>query len=137
MYGFKSAFLILLLALLPFIGSAQTNVWEGSQLTPPAEFDNVHVERIHSDERSSTFIIWVKKEVKPHKHAHHTETIVVLEGKAEMHIGEEKRVIRKGDVLMIPAGTPHSVYTISKQALKVVSVQAPEFKGEDRIWIEQ
>ncbi|MCB9245073.1 MAG: cupin domain-containing protein [Flavobacteriales bacterium] len=136
-----SAFVRLTVLLcLSFTGlglKAQTDVWDGAKRTAPQDYDNIHVERIHSDERSSTFLIWVKKEVKLHKHEYHTETIVVLEGKAIMQIGDETRTISKGDLILIPVNTPHSVRTLSGKALKVVSVQAPEFKGQDRVWIDK
>ena len=38
--------------------------------------------------------------------------------------------------IKIPATTIHSVETISKKPLKVVSVQAPKFDG-DRIWVQK
>jgi mannose-6-phosphate isomerase-like protein (cupin superfamily) len=99
-------------------------------------YENVFVKKINSDKNSSTFLILIKKEVKLHKHQVHSETIYVLEGTGEMLLGAKKYQIKKGDVLFIPENTPHSVKVTSDIPLKVLSVQAPEFDGTDRILLE-
>lgn len=99
-------------------------------------YENVLVKKINSDRNSSTFLILIKKEVKLHKHQVHSETIYVLEGSGEMRLGEKKYQIKKGDVLFIPENTPHSVTVTSDIPLKVLSIQAPEFDGADRILLE-
>ncbi len=99
-------------------------------------YENVLVKKINSDKNSSTFLILIKKEVKLHKHQVHSETIYVLEGSGEMRLGEKKYQIKKGDVLFIPENTPHSVTVTSDIPLKVLSIQAPEFDGADRILLE-
>lgn len=104
-------------------------------IQPAGEFDNVSVKKIGEDSLQSVFIIWVKKDVKGHFHQEHTESIVVLEGKAEMLLGEKKITIKKGDYLIIPKGTKHSVnQIIGRKTLKVLSIQAPNFDGTDRIF---
>ena len=98
-------------------------------------FENIKVIPIHSDDRSSVFIVFVKNEVKLHKHAHHTEIVRVLEGKGKMTLGDDTFKIKKGDFFIIPKGTPHSVKTTSKKPLKALSIQAPKFEGKDRIFL--
>lgn len=129
-------FLLLIpLLSLPMLGMAQYggNI---NKLKPPKEFENIHVEKLYSDARSSSFVIWVKDKVRLHKHAAHTEQVVVLAGKGLMRTGEEVRQIKKGDIIYIPQGTPHSV-KVTGGVLKVLSVQSPEFKGKDRIFLEE
>ena len=98
-------------------------------------FENVYVQKIHSDSLSSTFAIWVKNEVKPHKHQYHSEVVSVIQGKGLMTVAGITKPIRKGDVIIIPQGTVHSVVTKSKKPLLVISVQSPKFVGKDRIWV--
>ena len=74
--------------------------------------------------------------MKLHKHQAHSETIYVIEGTGEMRLGEKKCYLKKGDVLFIPENTPHSVKVTSDIPLKVLSVQAPEFDGTDRILLD-
>ena len=106
------------------------------QLNPPEKFENIHVQKLVSDKNSTSFIIWVRKSVKAHKHETHTENLYVIAGTANMVIGEESRKIKPGDWLIIPQGTVHSVEVTSTKPLKVLSVQAPEFTGKDRIFVD-
>ncbi|MFI5204514.1 MAG: cupin domain-containing protein [Flavobacteriales bacterium] len=98
----------------------------------PATYENVHMVKVASDSLSTTFVIFIKKEVKLHKHNTHTENVIVLEGEGEMRLGDKKFKIKKGDHIFIPKGTPHSVVVKSKKPMKVVSVQSPHFDGKDR-----
>lgn len=105
-------------------------------LEPKTEFDNIHVQKISEDSFQSTFVIWVKKEVKEHFHKEHSENIVVIQGKAVMTINGEKVTIKKGDFLNIPQGTKHAVIEVlSRKPLKVLSTQAPYFDGTDRTFV--
>lgn len=107
------------------------------EIRPVVEFENVSVKLIAEDSLQSTFLIWIKKDVRGHFHKYHTENIVVLEGKAEMLFNGEKIIIKKGDYLNIPKGTHHSVEkVISRKPLKVLSIQSPNFDGKDRVFTE-
>jgi mannose-6-phosphate isomerase-like protein (cupin superfamily) len=112
-------------------------IYDGKKLIPDSTtYENVYVKPLYSDSLSSTYAIWVKKAVKSHKHVKHTEVVTVLQGKGVMTVGGQERKIKKGDVVIIPKGTPHAVITTSRKPLLVISVQAPRFKGKDRIWIK-
>jgi quercetin dioxygenase-like cupin family protein len=104
-------------------------------LQPDKAFDNVLVQRLYGDAHASGFVIWVKHDVPLHKHAAHSETVIVLAGKAHMTLGDQHQTVRKGDVIFIPQGTPHAVH-VDNGVLKVLSIQAPEFDGTDRILID-
>ena len=97
-------------------------------------YPNVYVKPIHTDSLQSTFMIWVKKEVKPHFHQYHTEYIQVVSGTGTMTLDDSTFVIKQGDAVIIPMGAIHSVITTSEKPLKVISVQAPKFDG-DRVWV--
>jgi quercetin dioxygenase-like cupin family protein len=99
-------------------------------------FDNIYVKKVSDDNHQSTFVIWVKEKVRLHRHEHHTENIYVLEGKGEMIIGDEKFVIKKGDYFNIPENTPHGLNVLSSSPVKVLSIQSPQFLGNDRIFLE-
>jgi mannose-6-phosphate isomerase-like protein (cupin superfamily) len=99
--------------------------------------DNIYNRSAFSDSLASSFVIVIKKEVKPHKHAAHSEHVLVLEGEGSMHLGERSFDIKKGDLVFIPKNTVHSVKCKSKMPLKVLSVQSPMFDGKDRIMAEE
>lgn len=129
-------FVFLILALF-FFSPAQAERLSLSKITLPADTDNVYVHKIASDANSSDFVIFIKKQVPLHKHLTHTETIFVLEGRGLLQQGEEKIEIGPGDYLRIPENTPHAVTVLSTEPLKVLSVQAPEFSGKDRVFIKE
>lgn len=130
---------ILTTALFLIIASSalSQNHWNVEEMQPKEAFDNILVEKLSSDSLSSSFVIWVKESVSSHKHALHTESLYVIEGEGEMIIGDEARSISAGSYLVIPPATFHSVKVTSEKPLKVISVQAPEFLGRDRIFAGQ
>ena len=129
-------FLFILLSFLALSLKGQGDlVKESRKLKPDKDFDNVLVQKLYADAKVSSYVIWIKKRVPLHKHALHSEHVYVLKGKGEMRLGEETRSIKKGDLVIIPEGTPHGV-EVKGGTLKVLSFQAPEFKGRDRIKLE-
>lgn len=100
------------------------------------EFENIYSEKIFSDSLSSSFLIIIRKSVKLHKHVGHTEHVYVLEGTGEMMLGEEHVSVAKGDLVIIPKGTPHSLEVTSMDPMRIISVQSPKFEGKDRVFIE-
>ncbi len=102
-----------------------------------AENKNIAVHSLCSDRFESSYIIWVQDSVKPHYHAQHTELIHVLEGAGFFYIGDTSYTVEPGDYLRIPAGKVHSFKTNSNNSVKVISIQTPEFKGKDRVWVEE
>lgn len=95
----------------------------------------VFVEPLASDSLASSFVIVIDREVKAHFHAAHTEYVLVISGQALMDLGVEHFQVKAGDLIYIPKGTPHSVEVVGDAPLRVVSIQAPEFKGKDRIFV--
>jgi mannose-6-phosphate isomerase-like protein (cupin superfamily) len=103
----------------------------------PLKTENVFNKALFSDSLASSFCIIIKNEVKAHKHKEHSEHVYVIEGEAQMQLGDKTFKIKKGDLVFIPKNTIHAVKTISKQPLKVISIQAPLFDGKDRIFTEE
>lgn len=129
--------LLVLFFLISLSGNTQTLYQSLDTIKPPAKYENIYSRPLYKDslEVSST-IIFIKKEVKAHKHIEHAEHVYVVEGTAEMTIGDKTFKIKKGDMIFIPKNMFHSVRTTSSRPLKVVSVQAPFFDGKDRVMKE-
>lgn len=113
------------------------NAVDVKMIFPDKEYENVFIKKLYSDTNSTSFMIWVKNEVQSHKHLVHTETIQILEGTAEMIVGKETFIIKTGDFFVIPPNTFHRVKVISTTPLKLISIQSPNFNGEDRIFEEK
>lgn len=125
--------LALFLSLLFFLSQANAEKLALSDITPPTDLENIHVVKLSSDAHSTDFIVFVKQQVPLHKHLAHTETLYVLEGSGTFQLADKRFDIEPGDYINVPEGTPHAVTVTSPIPLKVLSVQAPEFLGKDRV----
>jgi len=132
----RSLFILALLLSSTFL-SAQVLTQNANTMSPKEEYTNVKTIPLHSDENTSVFMIFVKQAVRKHVHQYHTEVITVLDGTGRMYLGGEYFDVKKGDHIVVPPNTAHAVITTSSKPLKVLSVQSPQFLGQDRIVIEE
>jgi len=123
------------LFLVPLLVKAQSVQLLDTIKAPPS-YENSYVRPIASDSLASSFVIFIKKEVKKHKHVLHSEHVYVLEGEGELLLGEKTITIKKDDIVFIPKNTVHSVKVTSTIPMKILSVQAPLFDGKDRVFVE-
>ncbi len=107
-----------------------------SSIKPPAEFDNIHVQPLSSDKHASEYLIFVRRGVKAHYHASHSETLYIIEGRGKMQVGDQLHTVGAGSFLKVPEGVVHGLEVTSTGPLVALSVQAPEFNGKDRIFVE-
>ncbi len=107
-----------------------------SVLAPDKEYENILIKKLDTDSNSTSFVIWIKKGVKSHKHEFHSEIISVIEGSGVMTINKKSFDIKPGDYFRIPENTFHSLKVNSKKPMKVLSIQSPEFLGKDRVFEE-
>lgn len=126
---------ILYLFLFPLLIKAQTNQ-SLDTITAPAVYENIYSRQIASDSLVSSYVIFIKKEVKKHKHVYHSEHVYILEGEGEMVLGEKTFKVKKGDIIFILKNTAHALKVTSSTPMKVLSIQAPMFDGKDRMFVE-
>jgi quercetin dioxygenase-like cupin family protein len=53
------------------------------------------------------------------------EVYFLVEGEAEMCLGEEKRILKKGEAVFIPPGTYHQMTNLSKEKAVMIYVYGP------------
>lgn len=106
-----------------------------NDIEPRKNLENISVTPLSSSAHSSEFLIFIKNEVKAHYHQHHTEVVYILSGKATMTLNDQTFNVSAGDMVKILPGSIHAVKVNSKEPLKVLSIQAPEFKGKDRVFV--
>lgn len=95
----------------------------------------IQVERLAGDSLTTSFLIGIPQRVATHYHAAHSEHVYVLHGSGRMWMGGDTLMIGPGDYVFIPAQTPHGVEVMGNGLLKVISIQAPEFDGTDRVMV--
>jgi mannose-6-phosphate isomerase-like protein (cupin superfamily) len=128
----KIAFLLFL--VLPLLSSGQVSSLD--TIKAPVPYDNIYSRQIASDSLSTSFVIFIKKEVRKHKHAFHSEQVIILEGEGLMLMSDKEFVIKKGDIIFIPKETIHALKVTSDVPVKAISIQSPGFDGSDRILID-
>lgn len=124
---------LLLLSLFSFSSFANQNLISHKETE---SFDNIKVVKLGSNKHASDFLIYIKKQVPAHYHKDHTEIVYIIEGTAKMLLDGKEVSVKTGDYIRILPGQIHSVEVTSKQPLKVLSIQTPEFDGSDRVMVK-
>lgn len=89
--------------------------------------------------RSSTGVVDIAPGggLAPHIHETHDEIMTILDGSAQVRIGDETFTAVAGDVMAVPARTIHAPFHTDEGCL-MVSVFAPWFDPEnpDRVFVD-
>ena len=64
-------------------------------------------------------------QIPPHVHRRYSEHFYVLEGELTVWAGRRKVVLRPGDDLFIPPGTPHTFHVTGKGPWRALAVASP------------
>ncbi|MEU4243282.1 cupin domain-containing protein [Actinoplanes sp. NPDC026619] len=62
----------------------------------------------------------------PHVHHRSDEGFCVLDGRLEVLVGGERRILGPGDHVVVPAGTVHTFATVDDGGARVLAVMTPE-----------
>lgn len=126
--------LLVMISVCTYFSIGQKNL---KDLNPSKDFENILVKKIGGDKLSTQFIIWVKDTVRTHRHEDHSESLYVIEGNGIFYLNHKQFIIGPGDFITINKKSWHAVKVTSEKPLKVLSVQSPEFLGEDRTFKHQ
>jgi len=66
-----------------------------------------------------------------HKHPKQEEVIYVMEGQVEQWLDQQKRVLKAGDSIFIPAGVVHASFNTGKANAKMLAILGPCVGGEN------
>ena len=72
--------------------------------------------------------------IPPHVHSREDEIFRVLEGEVEFMLGEEKMVLRAGDMAFAPRNVPHAWTVVGDQSARTVMIANPS--GIERMFDE-
>ena len=87
--------------------------------------------RMVKGDNISFHVALVENRIKLHYHRYRDEVYYIVKGKGLIRVGEEKRDVREGDVVLIPKGEPHSLENKGKEPLVLVFASAPPFAPEE------
>jgi quercetin dioxygenase-like cupin family protein len=60
-----------------------------------------------------------------HRHPNQEEVIYVLDGELEQWVEHERRLLRAGDAVVIPAAVVHASYNASDRPVRILAVLSP------------
>lgn len=79
----------------------------------------------------------VGKSSYPHLLKEQSELYIFIQGDARVLVGEEEKLVRAGDMVLVPAGIKQSVENIGSQELIFYCVVNPPWKEEDEQLIDE
>ena len=80
---------------------------------------------------ADTNLLFVRAHLQPgqahkfHYHPQMEEILYMLSGTAEQWVEKEKRVLRAGDSIYLPAGVVHGTYNIGSEVLDFLAILSP------------
>jgi mannose-6-phosphate isomerase-like protein (cupin superfamily) len=63
-------------------------------------------------------------------HRKSDQVVIVLDGEMDAEVADEKQIVRKGDVVIVPAGTEHKFTNNAKEPCVSFSVYGPPAYSE-------
>jgi mannose-6-phosphate isomerase-like protein (cupin superfamily) len=125
-----------LLASLLLTGCATTPQFHSHQsrpLTGFAEPDNIRIATLATTPANSIHLVQIRNAEPLHIHARHDLTVFLQQGHGMMRLADRTFPIAAGDVLLIPAGTPHAFENRGRKPARAVAVFTPPFDGQDTV----
>lgn len=90
-----------------------------------AETESGGVELLRVDDRIPT-----------HMHPKETHFVYVFKGKAKGTVGDVTAEVGPGQLIVIPAGVPHSLERIGDTPVEIILFSTPPFAPNDIAWLE-
>lgn len=78
-------------------------------------------------------LISIDQPVPLHRHEFSEETFYVLAGTGDLELGDHRRPLRAGDLVVVPANTPHGLTPRGAEPIRVLSLYTPELIAGDRV----
>lgn len=102
---------------------------------PDIESKTSKVWNIRQDELIRINLVEMSGELSLHKHPDADHSLMVIEGRVLVLVGDEKMEMGKGDFISIPANVPHKYWTLTKTAL-LVSMDAPYYDPKKTVHLD-
>lgn len=66
-----------------------------------------------------------------HMHPRQEEVIYCIEGEVEQWLHQQKRTLKPGDAIVIPAGTVHASFNVSQAGAKLLAILGPSVDDQN------
>jgi quercetin dioxygenase-like cupin family protein len=104
---------------------------------PLADGQNIAVQVLGRTEALSSHLVQIRDRERPHVHAAHDLAVTVLRGHGRLFIGGVAHEMRRGDVAVVPRGTPHYFVNLDAHPAAAFVTFAPPYDGKDQVPVEQ
>ena len=81
-------------------------------------------------------LISPQKSSKLHVHPIAEESYYVLNGKAQVQVGEEQSIVTPGQIVLIPPGKVHQVKNIGEEPLEFLAICVPAWEPNNTEFLE-
>ncbi|MBY0470470.1 cupin domain-containing protein [bacterium] len=102
---------------------------------PDVQGKNIRVWNIRQTNILRINLVEMSGELPLHKHPDADHSLMVLEGRVRVQIGQEIFEIEKGDYVSIPQDVPHKYWALTQPAL-LVSMDAPYYDPKNTVQLE-
>lgn len=94
-------------------------------IEPPKDFEDIHLEPIHQDDKVQLFVAWVRNKVPEEIHHDMLESFMILEGSCICHIKDQNGNCREvsmiaGDYITMQIGEEHDIEVSSEKPTKAI-----------------
>ncbi len=112
------------------------NVRETVEKNPIGPDEKTKLVPLFENDDHTVNVIQTRGTVPLHYHADHDELVVIFEGSGTFTVEGQTRVVKAGDVQVIPRGAKHSYVHDGPGVTVVVSTFSPRFDPKDRIMVD-
>jgi quercetin dioxygenase-like cupin family protein len=102
---------------------------------PTSQGRNVKVWTIKQNATIRVNLVEMSGELPLHEHPDAEHSLLVLEGRVRVQIGDRKLEIGKGDFISVPAKVPHKYWSLTRTS-KLVSMDAPYYDPKKTVALE-
>jgi quercetin dioxygenase-like cupin family protein len=110
-------------AATPYTSTQYTEIFKRK---PDIEAERIRIWTIHKTPVMRVDLVELKGQMPLHKHPDADHSVMVLEGKMRVQVGDARFLAVKGDFISIPLGTPHKYWPIGGK-VRLVSMDAPYY----------
>jgi mannose-6-phosphate isomerase-like protein (cupin superfamily) len=103
-------------------------LWTADELAKP-----IAVRPLRRSAEVSVSLIRLAGAEQPHIHRNHDLVVMVLSGRARLHLGDRTVEVRPGDVMEIPRGAVHWAENTGPGASEVYAIFSPPYDGRDNL----
>lgn len=96
----------------------------------------IAVRPLRADDRHSAMLVRLAGAERPHLHADHDLTVVLISGSVRMHLGGRDSTMAPGDVAEIPRGVAHWAQNLAADASVAYVVSTPAYDPADTVPVD-